>query len=167
MIITTDDVCPSNLKFFNYWDKVKEEVPNLKLVCFTIANYKNIEDVSKDEDFIKWFEERKDWVEIGVHGHDHLYPPEGDRNNYAELIKKSLDILKPFLPKDFLYRAPGFQHTCFTEGVLKKLGFAGIAYQTRIKYFNGTFDEPLNTHCSDQYDNPITNIWKQLIITLK
>lgn len=163
MIFTTDDVCPSNLKFFEFWKLVKSSRKDLHLLCFVIANYQNREDVSKSDEFKTWFEENKGWVTIGVHGYDHLFPPEGERDNHEELVLKSIDILKPFLPDKFLYRAPGFQTTCFTEPMLKKLGFAGIAHQTRIKYFDGGFDEQIvNTHCCDKYDNPITQEWKKL-----
>ena len=164
MIITTDDICLSNLKYFDYWLKVKEKKKDLNLICFVIANYKYKEDVSKSDIFKKWFDRNKDWITIGVHGYDHLYPPEGERENFEELVKKSLDILQSFLSKDFLYRAPGFQTTCYTEQILKKLGFAGIAHQERIKYFDGRFDIPFNTHCCDRYDNPITKIWQNLVL---
>lgn len=165
MIITTDDLCLSNLKFFIYWDKIKTKYPNLKLIAFTIANFKNEENISESKQFKQWYARHKMWVEIGIHGYDHLYPPECERDNQEELILKALNILKPFLPKRFLYRAPGFQITCRTEPILKKLGFFGIAHENRIKYF---FEEriivPFNTHCSNKYFNPITDIWNKIII---
>jgi len=162
--MTTDDLCLSNLKYFRYWDKVKEKYPNLKLIVFTIANFKNTEDLSKSDIFKKWFEQHKDWCEIGVHGYDHQYPPECERDNQEKFIVKALEILRPFLLKEFLYRAPGFQVTCKTEPILRKLGFAGIAHQDKIKYFDGRFDIPFNTHCLDKYYNPITQIWTKLAL---
>lgn len=163
MIYTTDDLCLSNLHFFTYWDLVKKRKPDLKLIAFTIANRNYREDVGKSKDFKHWYGEHKEWVEIGVHGYDHGYPPEGDRDDHEELIRKSLEILQPFLPEKFLYRAPGFQTTCRTEPICKALGFAGIAHQTRIKYFDGHVEEDiLNTHCCDKWEMPITQIWEKI-----
>lgn len=163
MIYTTDDVCPSNLIYFRFWDEVKKRKPNLKVIAFTIANYNGQEDVSKSKDFKEWYDSHKDWVTIGVHGYDHTFPPEGERDNQEELIRESIKILKPFLPSDFLYRPPGFQVTCKTEPICRKLGFAGIAHQSRIKYFNGTFETDLiNTHCCNKWSNPITKVWSEL-----
>jgi predicted deacetylase len=133
----------------------------LKFIAFVIANYNYEENVAESKEFIDWFECNKDWVEIGVHGYIHNSPPEQELDNAEELVEKSLDILNPFLGKDFLYRPPGFQRTIRTEPMLKKMGFGGIAYQTRIKYFNGKIIERniINCHCCDKYYNPVTK-WR-------
>lgn len=159
-VVTTDDVCPSNLKFWEYWGALKSKFPELKVIAFVIANASNKELVSENKEFLDWFERTKDWVEIGVHGYDHEYPPECERENQEELIEKALSVLRPFLPNQFLYRAPGFQVTNQTEPILKKLGFAGIAHQGKIKYFDGTFVETFDTHCCNKYANPITELEK-------
>ena len=162
MIITTDDVCPQNLKFWHHWDEIKKHVPELKLIAFTIANYKG-QDVSKSLVFKRWFDEHKDWVEIGVHGYDHESPPEQERDNAGQLVSESVEILQEFLPERFLYRPPGFQRTIYTEPLLRLMGFAGVAYQTRIKMFDGRVLEPVfNTHCCDQFFYPVTQ-WKKWI----
>ena len=161
MIITTDDLSLEHLKFFRYWDEIKARHPDLQLIAFTIANHRGDQDVSKSSEFKSWWEAHKDWVEIGVHGYDHLYPPEQERDNAEELVAKSLEILRSFLPEEFLYRPPGHQRTIHTEPMLKKLGFAGIAYQTRIRLFMGEIIEGvLNSHCCDKYFNPITR-WEE------
>ena len=162
-VVTTDDVCPSNLRFWKCWNELKKKFPSLKVVAFVIANYQNREPVSENKDFLNWFEETKDWVEIGVHGWDHMYPPECERKDQDILIKNALDELKPFLPKRFLYRPPGFQVTNQTEVIVKKLGFAGIAHQDRIKFFDGSFKEPFNSHCCDKYFNPVTKLVEELV----
>ena len=163
MIYTTDDVCPSNLKYFKYWDKVKKRKPDLKLIAFTIANYQNQENISKSKEFKEWFEKHKDWVEIGVHSYNHLRPQECWRDDQEIWIKKALDILKPYLPEKYLYRPPGFRVLSKTEGILKKLGFAGIVYQSRIKYFSGEIVEPIfNTHCGNQGVNKIKEIHENI-----
>lgn len=162
-VITTDDVCLHNLSYWAYWDKLKQTFPQLKVIAFTVANWANKENVSKSKEFKDWFELRKDWVEIGVHGYDHLFPPECERDNQKDLIVKALETLKPFLPKKFLYRAPGFQVTNQTEPILKKLGFAGIAHQGKIKFFDGTFVDTFDTHCSNTDFNPISEVAKCLV----
>ena len=163
-MITCDDVCPSNLKHWKYWMWVKEKYPELRVLCFVIANYQNKENAAESREFKEWFETNKNWIEVGVHGYDHTSPPLGDRSNQEELIIKALEILKPFLPEKFLFRPPGYQRTIHTEKILQKLGFAGIAYQSRIRYFDGEIVEPiLNSHLTEnRYENPIGKIWNQL-----
>lgn len=163
MILTTDDLCLTNLKYFEYWDKVKEKRPELKIIAFTTANYQLKEDLSKSKEFKDWFKKHEDWVEIAVHGYDHLSPPEVERDNLEELITKSLNILKEFLPEKYGYRSPGFKFSVTLEPILKKLGFSYIAYHEHIKVFkNNSLIPVLNTHCCDRYDNPITEVWKRL-----
>lgn len=164
MIYTTDDICPSNLKYFEYWDVVKERKPDLKIISFVIANYRNKENVAESKEFKEWFEKHKDWVEIGVHGYDHLRPQECWRENQEVYIKKALEILRPYLPRKFLYRPPGFRVLPKTESIVKKLGFAGIAYQERIKHFDGKIIKPIyNTHCGNEGINQIAKVWRQLL----
>ena len=164
LIITTDDFCPSNIKYFKYWERVRECHPDMSLTVFTIANYQHKENVRESSEFNEWFEKNKDWCEVAVHGYDHLYPPEVFRDDLEECINKSLDILLPYLPKKYGYRSPGFRFTNKLEPILKKLGFAWVAYQNNIKYFNdNVLSGPLlNTHCCEKWDNPITEVWEKL-----
>jgi predicted SAM-dependent methyltransferase len=162
-VFTTDDVCPSFLQFFKYWDKVHEKYPERKVIAFTIANFAHKENIAESKEFREWFEARKDWVEVAVHGYDHLYPPEAERDDFPELVEKSLEILKPFLPKEYGYRSPGFKFSVRIEPVLKKLGFAYVAYAEHIKFFDGRpYIIPINTHCADKWENPITQVWRSL-----
>jgi predicted deacetylase len=155
-VLTTDDVCPSNLKYWNYWLEIKEQYSDIKLLAFVIANNQCEEDISKSLEFRSWYMANKDWVTIGVHGYDHMMPQEGFREDQEVYITKALDILHPLLPGNYIYRPPGFRFMAKTEGILKRLGFAGVAHQTRIKWFDGHFETPYNTHCCNQYVNPIT-----------
>lgn len=132
-MITTDDLCLSYLDNFVWFDKLKKKRPKLKVVAFTIANFRNEELLRQSILFNNWFDKHKDWVEIAVHSYDHLPPPDGDRANEGYWIKKALGSLKPFLPKDYGYRSPGWQTTNKTVKILKKMGFAYIAYQTKIR----------------------------------
>lgn len=132
MIITTDDLCLSYLDNFRYFDEIRNKKKDFEVVAFTIGNFKNKENLRDSGKFIKWFEEHRDWVEIAVHSYDHLPPPDGDRHNEETWIRKALVSLKPFLPKKYGYRSPGWQTTNKTVPILKKLGFSYIAYESRI-----------------------------------
>ncbi|MEK6882015.1 MAG: hypothetical protein AABY22_20520, partial [Nanoarchaeota archaeon] len=140
----------------------------LKLIAFTIANYKEQEPINESQEFKDWFEKHKDWVEIGVHGYDHhpMEKPDWERDNAEELTQKSFEMLKPFLPEKPLYRSPGFQILNRTAEFVRKLGFGGIAYQQRIRYFNDftdTYKRVFNTHCTyDSSERPIGKIWQNL-----
>ena len=163
-VVTTDDVCLSNLQYWRHWNDIKKKVPDLKLIAFVVANYRNQENVAESSAFLEWFECTRDWVQVGVHGYDHLFPPECERDNQEALIAKALKVLRPFLPKNYLYRAPGFQVTNQTEPILKRLGFAGIAHQGRIKFFDGGFADTFDTHCSNCDNNPVTEVVKCLAL---
>lgn len=166
VVFLIDDICPSNLKHWKYMEELHVKYPNHKVVAFVIANNENKEDISKNQEFKKWYESVKDWIEIGIHGYDHMKPQEGWRDDQEKYMQMSLDILKPYLSERFLYRAPGFRTLAKTEQVLKKLGFTGIAHQARIKYFNtGEIKENIfNLHCSsnETFVNPIT-LWKKFL----
>lgn len=161
-VLTTDDLCPSNLQFWKYWLEIKREFPGVQVIVFVIANYRFQEDVSKSQEFRDWFERNRDWISIGIHGYDHCLPQEGWREDQEIWIARALDILWPFLPSRYLYRPPGFRFLPKTEKILRELGFAGIAHQNRIKYFDGHFEIPFNTHCCDQFCRPITQ-WRKWI----
>jgi len=133
MLITTDDLCLSYLKNFSYFDKLKEKKPDLKVIAFTIGNFKNNEPLLESTIFKEWFEKHKDWVEIGVHSYDHDGLPDGDRDDEEYWIKKALESLRPFLPERYGYRSPGWQTTIKTIPILKKLGFSYIAYFSKIR----------------------------------
>ena len=158
MVYSTDDLSIENLEHFKYWDLVKEKYPQLKVIAFTIA-----EGILTKE-FEEWFEQHKDWVEIGVHCYNHEKLQEGWREDQEVWIEKARDMLKPFLPKRYLYRPPGFRFLPKTEKILKKLGFSGIAHQPFIKYFDTKEKfSVLNTHCTyDKFLNPIGKIWEQI-----
>ena len=165
MIYTTDDVCPSNLEHWKWWDKAKVRKPDLRVLAFTIANKNGNENVLEYEEFREWFEERKGWVTIGIHGYDHTFPPECERENAEEYIQMSLNILEPFLSERFLYRPPGHQRTTKTIGILKRLGVAGIAFATSIWWFDSGEREYniMNTHCTyNKFENPIGQVWEMI-----
>ena len=161
MVFSTDDISVENLEHFKYWDFVKKEVPEFKLLAFVIAQ-------GIDNRFDEWYHAHKDWVDIGVHCYNHERPQEGWREDQEYWIEKARDILLPYLPENYLYRPPGFRVLSKTEGILKRLGFSGIAHQSFIKYFDGRMLDVYNTHCClDKHLNPIGEIWKNIIAESK
>jgi len=150
MIITTDDLCLEYLDNFVLFDDLKEKHKDLKIIAFTIGNFKNVENLKDNQRFKEWYDKRNDWVEIAVHSYDHYKIPDGDREDEELWIKKALDSLSPFLPEEYGYRSPGWQTTNKTEGILKKLGFSYIAYESKIKYFKGPIiSNIINSHLYD------------------
>jgi len=166
VIFLIDDICPENLKYWKYMEELHQKYPNNKVIAFVIANNKNEGPIRGSTLFKPWYDLVKNWVEIGVHGWDHEKLQEGWREDQEKYIKMALDELRPYLPERFLYRAPGFRTLAKTEGILKKLGFTGIAHQARIKYFDtGEIKENIfNLHCSsnETFVNPIT-LWKRFL----
>jgi len=174
MILCVDDVCPEYIANLKYLEELHKEYTFFSCILFTIANFKNCQPINKCKEFIDFVTENKEWVTVGVHGYDHTIPalpPEQEREDAEELVKKSLDILRPYLPIKFLYRPPGFQHLTKTRPMLYRLGFHGIAYERRIVCFDGTsFFDILNAHLTyDKYYNPIGKWrkWNELKILKK
>ena len=150
MIYTTDDLCLEYLPNFKYFDDIKKEFPEFRLIAFTISNFRNKENLKEGKEFKNWLENHKEWVEIAIHSYDHKEIPDGDREDEERWIKLALENLKEFLPKEYGYRSPGWQTTNKTEEILKKLGFAYIAYESKIKYFDGRIiNNIINSHLYD------------------
>jgi len=164
-IICIDDVYPETIQYFWPIKIIKKKYPQVHIIAFVVANYADTQNIQKSNIFKDWFVEYKDMVEIGCHGYDHLYPPEQERDDAKELVKNSLEILTPYLKKNFLYRPPGHQRTIHTENMLQEFGFGGIAYQNRIKYFDGRIIDGgvLNLHCTrNKFENPIMKVYENL-----
>jgi predicted deacetylase len=159
IIITVDDLCLEYMGNFIMFDSLKLLYPDLKIIAFTIGNFKG-ENLKGNKEFKEWFEKRKEWVEIAVHAYDHELP-DGDKEDEEKWIEKAYESLKMFLPEKYGYRSPGWQTTNKTEQILKKLGFSYIAYETKIKHFNGTITKNIiNSHLYDV--NSIRKIYEQL-----
>lgn len=154
MIITTDDLCLEYLDNFKYFDELKQIKKDLKMIAFTISNFKNHENLSQSPIFETWFEKHKDWVEIAVHSYDHYGLPDGDREDEELWITKALNGLKPYLPENYGYRSPGWQTTNKTVSILKKLGFSYIAYESKIKDLKKDIIIETNIINSHLYDVP-------------
>lgn len=152
ILFTIDDLCLEYINNFSLLDEFKKQYKDFNLLIFAISNFKNKESLKTSSFFNEWYQERKDWIEIGVHSYNHLYPPDGDRDNQEELIVKTVDELTSFLPKDFCYRSPGFQTTSKTELILKKVNCVYLAHQTHINNIQNRtryLTKIINTHLYD------------------
>ena len=143
MYYTCDDIGTEHRDKLWKLDELKIKIPTFKVTCFVIAEDTN-------GWFGKWFKERSGWIEVAVHGYSHKGMPECERNDKKERILNAFEILQPYLPEIYGFRAPGFQMTASTYPIIKELGFWYIAHQTRIQPLKeiGKFRQyPLiNTH---------------------
>jgi len=165
MLLMVDDVCEENIGNLKYLDEMHQAFPTMKAVLFTIAKHKNMRPITECKAFVEYFNKNRLWTLIGVHGYDHMAPPEQERDNAEELVKLSIKILKPYLHLGPIYRPPGFQTTIHTEKMLKKLGFGGIANQDNIKWLDGGgYTEGfVNCHLTEnKFINPIGR-WREWI----
>lgn len=152
MKYTVDDLCLEYLDNFKYFDEIKSNNPEFKIIAFTISNFKNKESLKERSLFKDWYQQHKSWVEIAVHSFDHMYPPDGDRDDQAVWIEKARDELKDFLPEKYGYRSPGWQTTNQTITILKQLGFSYIAYENKIRDIENDMilpDRIFNSHLYD------------------
>lgn len=132
LCIETDDFRPSLIpKWERTWDKLKAEIPELKVTCYIPIFYQEFgvnleEDIRDNQKFKDWFLKRKDWVEIAVHGFDHKKPPEYLKNSIEQSasIKKSLAALKDYLPNYYGFKAPFYRISNITLELLRDYGFS-------------------------------------------
>jgi peptidoglycan/xylan/chitin deacetylase (PgdA/CDA1 family) len=139
MYLICDDVNESE---FCKLEKLKRAIPGFKVNCFVMG---------KDSgDYLE-----VDWVEVGVHGWEHTYPPECERDDQKYFIVKGLESLKTYLPRRFGFRAPGFQLVASSYPILRDLGFSFIAHRNRIQVLNKEEfkqDTIINCHIYDNLD---------------
>lgn len=85
-LVTTDDLNQQDWSLFKYFDKLKEEFPDLKVLAFFTPFWKEnglidspfyeVERVKEliKKDFLDFLLERKDWLSLGGHGLFHIVP---------------------------------------------------------------------------------------------
>jgi len=128
-------------------DKLKEKMPDFKITLFVIPKWDYGQPISSNKKFVKWFEARRDWVEIAIHGfthtgHKYNMEVEGKRS-YSEqfsLYKHAVELLKPFLPEKFGFKAPGNHSNEATLMALTRLGFSYFAFGNDVLPLNGGFE---------------------------
>lgn len=75
MIISTDDLAPQHMEMFmRTWDELYKRHPNMKLIAFTTLMWHGKEDqaIHKNEDFMEFCNERKEWLILAMHGFHHI-----------------------------------------------------------------------------------------------
>lgn len=95
MILTTDDLCPQHIPFFNdHWDDLHERHPDMKLIAFTTANWHGQKKVSGRK-FVRFCEKRKDWLILAFHGLEHrIYEGREPKNTQQHTIREMIDIFR-------------------------------------------------------------------------
>ena len=171
MIITTDDLSPVNLEGqFEYWDRLKEDHPDLQLLAFTTANWNFFRKRERKanrtilrDDFIDFCNERKDWLTLAYHGFDHLVPMnsldwKGQMSVLEEMLKIFNDFEKKFKGKILnAYKPPFYKWNMNTLYACENLGIDYFFMQDGIltlKLFHflprnsiGLIDSHTNPEC--------------------
>lgn len=172
--VSTDDMRPSMIPLWEeYWDKLKIHHPSLKVTCFVPVFYQEFnifpeEDVVTSNSFKEWYEERKNWVEINLHGYTHSKPFE-NRMSYKKqenIIANTLSTMKNFINTSLVgYKAPFYMMDSNTLKALINLDIKWydqwwqiypLAYtkRTLLPYIS------LGTHTGDYQQNNPDNINK-------
>ena len=127
------------------------------------------EAVNQSAMFSNWMSARQDWVITGMHGLNHSYPPEYIRglDEKNELMKKSYDMLRDFLPKNWSAKAPGNKIDEESIHLLGKLGCRWVflsdtvVYDTSVnKIFN--INRVFSTHSNTSSNDSILNVYELL-----
>lgn len=171
IMITTDDFSPKNFKYFDYWLKLKENHPKLKLTLFTIPMHdgKAHYNVKRHPDFSNFCYFHRGWITLGVHGLTHGAPPEnlGTFDEQVKLLKEAKRIMTWKVPGlTFAYRCPGFKINQDTIPALKKVGYTYLFKMNDIinlkndHYLQGI--KLVNTHSNGIVDDSIEKIFNWL-----
>lgn len=132
VFVTTDDVCPENIRaLWHHWDSLKKYHPLLKVTCFVSGKFHNTleNDVYASKDFKDWYKERKDWVEVAAHGLHHKLPPEFTKfTHHQEKITKAMTTkLRKYLPANPGFKAPFLRMNHKTIDIIQNAGYAYVA----------------------------------------
>jgi len=127
IFLCCDDIGVKYHKDLIKLNRLKEKYNNFKVNCFVIAK-------DLDNSLQNWL--NQDWIEVGVHGYEHDYPPEMERviEERKNRLEQSLEILKPLLKSNYYFRFPGWQATATSYELLKNLGFYAIIHQNKIQF---------------------------------
>jgi len=146
MLVESDDLCPESLdKFKTYWLPLKKKHPDLKVTFWTVPKWQNKEenDIRGNLEFVKFYEDNKDWIELQPHGYAHTKPPECEQSmiKQVKLIRASAKLMKPFIEKNkaLLWKAPFYHMNNTTLQTLIANGFDGYQnkyYLVPIKLVN-------------------------------
>lgn len=154
MFICTDDMCPKYIDMWKkYWDPLKDEFKHLHVCAFVIPKLDNLDkwDCSKSKEFKNWYESRKEWVSIALHGFAHIKKTMADIDGYQSLEKQTkiytegAKILSDFMPERWGFKPPFYRYTEDTFKAVKAAGGEWMAVNmaiplmTRIYFGPGDF----------------------------
>ena len=150
-IITCDCMQPQVIPIWKKtWDQLKKDHPKLKVNVFVVPYWKELpeNDVFRNKDFEKWYEERKDWVEIGQMGYHYLNQLECLRfkNPQYAYLRRGYRKVGCFMPKDiYCFKPPKQRMNEHTLPILRSLGFSACIYNKEIIMLRKT-EKPLNEY---------------------
>lgn len=165
ILVTTDSFTPTNISLWEkYWDKLKENHNDLRVTVFTIPFFlgRKKDDICDNIPFEKWYDQRKEWVELGQHGYTHCKPPECKKfkNTQYSTIKRGMRKIGGYVGDSiYIFKAPYHQMNEFTISVLKSLGFTCCVYFNqliilkKVNYLIPDF-QVVETHTNFDSNNP-------------
>ena len=135
MVITSDDLNPSTLNLFNeYWKKLKQNHPELKVTFYVPVNYREFggnNDITDSVEFKQWFTENRSWCDVELHGLTHEKPPEFHRGFEEQLsrIGNSINALCDYLDLSCIgFKAPFYR---MNEDTVKALSSFNVAWYSQ------------------------------------
>ena len=116
MLITTDDLNQQDWSLFSYFDKLKKEFPDLKVLAFftpfwkenllvdTILLNLKTSECHIDSEFLNFLLERKDWLSLGSHGLFHIQPEYSLDINFQQKAFSFSEAIRNYLAQEINFR---------------------------------------------------------------
>lgn len=176
MLITTDDLCPKFMDFFReYWDPLKARHPDLKLIAFTVLDWRH--KVSKKKlgttipkkfpkEFIEFCNKRKKWLVLAPHALTHQYAEGTDPklHDIIRIIRNAMEkteckILSGYKPPfyrfnaqtPFTVKSAGLRFF-FTPGGIMDLGSCTYLKRETINLIDSHTNPDLKANLQDRID---------------
>ncbi len=170
VIISTDDLSPATIKGqFEYFDELKRKHPDLRIIAFTVARWNNEEqnDISQNQEFIDFCNDRNSWLRIAYHGLSHENPRAEailSLKQQLEFLGEMQRIFTEFKRKcgcDFLnyYKPPRYRWNSDTLFACSKMGIEYLFIQDGVLNLkNNNFKSRAELGLIDSHVNPITQM---------
>lgn len=158
MFITTDDFCPKFIDLWSHWDKLKQAFPQLKVTVFVVPEWDGISsyNIGNSKEFIDWYNNRHEWVEICWHGFNHAA---NDCTRSREEMKKDMDkyftVMSKFMPKNWGFKPPFYKFNSDMIDLAFEYGAKYFVTCSGIIYGPGKEIKPI---VIETHTNSITNV---------
>ncbi len=151
VLVTCSEMNPSLIPLWvQTWDELKKRHPDLRVTVFCYPVYKSLpeNDVFRNKEFMQWYRERKDWIEIGQLGYGLKNKSDCKRfsSKQYSLLHNGYRKIGSFMPKQYYcFRAPQYKMNEYTLPILGSLGFSACMYHGKFIIMCGV-DMPLQDH---------------------